>query len=266
MENNCIRDIDISILEIVKIKRLNKTININKSKDCYAISCRISGETSFEYETTQTTLKKNDVLFIPPSSKYMSSCDSEEIIAFHLKINGHVPKTIQISRANKKFDYSSLFLSAYNLWEKKEKNFYFLCMSELYKILGYTNILTPPVSDRIDRLKPALEYINSHVFYENFSLEKACQKSAMCRTHFNTLFKKKFNETPVKYINKLRVERAKTLLKGGMMKHHEIANLCGFRDEKYFYTVFNQYTGITPRKYANRDANFDASSLTDEKM
>lgn len=58
MENNCIRDIDISILEIVKIKRLNKTININKSKDCYAISCRISGETSFEYETTQTTLKK----------------------------------------------------------------------------------------------------------------------------------------------------------------------------------------------------------------
>lgn len=51
--------------------------------------------------------------------------------------------------------------------------------------------------------------------------------------------------SPVKYVNYVRIENAKLALK---TEHsiEEIASLTGFRDSKYFTTVFKRQTGLPP--------------------
>ena len=51
------------------------------------------------------------------------------------------------------------------------------------------------------------------------------------------------------YLTQYRVEQACRLLKETGLKNYEIAYETGFRDEKYFSTVFKKATGMTPSKY-----------------
>ena len=55
--------------------------------------------------------------------------------------------------------------------------------------------------------------------------------------------------TPVEYINKIKISRAKNLLRSGFYTCNEIALLCGFKDIKYFYTFFKKQTGMTTKQY-----------------
>lgn len=50
----------------------------------------------------------------------------------------------------------------------------------------------------------------------------------------NRLFKAETGMTPVAYINSLRIEKAKMLIRCGSYTNDETAELCGFTDTKYF--------------------------------
>lgn len=54
--------------------------------------------------------------------------------------------------------------------------------------------------------------------------------------------------SPIKYVNYVRIENAKLALK---TEHsiEEIASLTGFRDSKYFTTVFKRQTGLPPSAF-----------------
>ena len=88
-------------------------------------------------------------------------------------------------------------------------------------------------------------------FDTDLSLNEVCRKSFVSRVYFNRVFKKAYEMTPVTYINSTRIKRAAELIKTDGYTNSEIAELCGFNDIKYFYTVFKKYTGKTCREYKN---------------
>ena len=236
------------ILEIVKIKRNNQKITGN-GRNLIVLSCRIQGESLFSYNDNTQVVKRGTILYIPPLAKYSHQCRNEEIIVFHLNIEGLIPNEIRIINTDNPDLVCNMFLTAYNNWQTKSDNSLYYCMAELYKILGYSNILSV---EQPQIISPALEYINSHMYDNNLSLDEACKKSAISRIYFNKLFKQKFNTSPIKYINKFRINKAKILLKSNMYTNEEIAYQCGFNDVKYFYTVFKNVTGTTTRKYLHK--------------
>jgi len=74
--------------------------------------------------------------------------------------------------------------------------------------------------------------------------------------HFNVspnyisrLFREETGETLFNYINKVRVEKAKKLLKEIELKIYEVSDRVGFKSPVHFNIVFNKYTGITPKQY-----------------
>jgi len=68
--------------------------------------------------------------------------------------------------------------------------------------------------------------------------------------------------TPGKYLNQVRIENAKLLLRQGQHSIQFVSDACGFANANYFARVFRQSVGVNPREYARvrrNDALLDDS-------
>ena len=69
---------------------------------------------------------------------------------------------------------------------------------------------------------------------------------------FRRIFEKCIGQKPLDYLNKLRIDYAKELLQSGFYNIESVAAMCGFRDPKYFSTVFKRVRGISPSEYKKK--------------
>ena len=72
-------------------------------------------------------------------------------------------------------------------------------------------------------------------------------------TYFSMLFKTRVGQTYVKYLNQVRMERARESLINGI----SIKNVCarvGFSSQRYFCDRFKGYWGCTPSQLRNHEA------------
>jgi AraC family transcriptional regulator len=100
----------------------------------------------------------------------------------------------------------------------------------------------------LQRLLLATDYIFS--FYDqSLSLEELAQVSCLSKFHFLRLFKLVFNKTPHQFINEVRIDRAKTLLRATALEVNEIALQTGFENASSFSRMFFQKTRIYPTQY-----------------
>lgn len=82
-------------------------------------------------------------------------------------------------------------------------------------------------------------------------IETISKEIGISSDHLRHLFKMIRGKSLVRYVNDLRIERAKTLLMHSNLSLKQIATLCGFKDEFYFSSVFHKHTQIWPRNYRN---------------
>lgn len=88
-------------------------------------------------------------------------------------------------------------------------------------------------------------YIDLH-FCEKISLDELVERSSFTRSYFMALFKKRCGEAPYARITRLRLAKAKVLLRGTDYPVAKIAELCGFSSPNAFANVFRRDTGKTP--------------------
>ncbi|ACT00331.1 two component transcriptional regulator, AraC family [Paenibacillus sp. JDR-2] len=91
-------------------------------------------------------------------------------------------------------------------------------------------------------------YLEEH-YAEDIDLNKAASLVFMNSTYFSSLFKKMTGVSFIHYLQKIRVEESKKLLLNHQLKIYEVAEKVGFSDEKYFFRVFKNTTGLTPNEF-----------------
>jgi len=101
---------------------------------------------------------------------------------------------------------------------------------------------------RIDRMKPVLEYIESH-YSTAVTLEDLAQVAGMNPKYFCRVFRSLIHHSPVDYLNFYRIEQAANLLDSTDLPVTEVGNRCGFWESSYFTKVFKKYKGTTPAAY-----------------
>ncbi|MEW9667281.1 response regulator [Ammoniphilus sp. 3BR4] len=69
------------------------------------------------------------------------------------------------------------------------------------------------------------------------------------REYISRKFKQEFNVSISDYVLKIRMDKAKFLLKNSQLKIYDIAGMIGYQDDKYFRKVFKKVVGITPNEY-----------------
>ena len=88
-------------------------------------------------------------------------------------------------------------------------------------------------------------YINTH-FSEKISLDDLVQRSGFTKSHFMAQYKKHCGEAPYARITRLRLAKAKVLLRGTDYPVAKIAQLCGFPSSNAFANLFRKDTAMTP--------------------
>ena len=84
---------------------------------------------------------------------------------------------------------------------------------------------------------------------EPISLEDAARHVNMSKEYLARCFRQEMGITLVTYLNRYRVDRAKTLLEKGELNLTEIALETGFSSSAYFSRVFRQEVGMSPSDF-----------------
>ena len=84
-------------------------------------------------------------------------------------------------------------------------------------------------------------------YTESILVEDFAKKTNRSITKFKTDFKKVFNDSPKKWINKKRLGKAYFLLGNTDMSVTDICFLTGFQDLSYFISLFKKEYGVTPK-------------------
>ena len=100
-------------------------------------------------------------------------------------------------------------------------------------------------------IRKAQEFIEQNVT-EKITIEELALRFAIGRRHFERRFKKATNNTPVEYIQRVRVEMAKKRLENSSMNISEVVYEVGYSDLKTFRSVFKKITGLSPIDYRNK--------------
>lgn len=100
-------------------------------------------------------------------------------------------------------------------------------------------------------IKQAQEFIEKNIS-EKINVEDLAVMFAIGRRHFERRFKKATNNTPIEYIQRVKIEAAKKQFETTRNNVSEVMYNVGYNDLKSFRVVFKKITGLSPVEYRNK--------------
>ncbi len=110
-----------------------------------------------------------------------------------------------------------------------------------------------------DEILKAQRWMEAHLT-ENVSMENLAGLVGISPRHFIRRFKKSTNESPLNYLQRMRIEKAKTILETRTDTVDEITRAIGYENSSTFRKLFKECTGLSPREYRNKFAHREIHS------
>lgn len=97
----------------------------------------------------------------------------------------------------------------------------------------------------------AQEWIESN-FANAMKMENLARQVGISPRHFIRRFKKATDETPLRYMQQIRIEKAKECLETTSKTVDEITQVIGYENSSSFRKLFKETTGLSPSEYRSR--------------
>lgn len=97
-------------------------------------------------------------------------------------------------------------------------------------------------------VKKAIEYIHAN-YQEQLTLNDVASHVYVSPSYVSRMFSRELSKNFVDYLNEVRIDKAKELLRDVRYKTYEIADKVGIQDARYFSRLFKKYTGQTPTEF-----------------
>lgn len=97
-------------------------------------------------------------------------------------------------------------------------------------------------------VEPIEQYIHDHMA-EELTLREIANKFSYSANHMGYLFKDQTGESFNEYLVRIRMERARALLRDPKHKIYEVADRVGYKSLAYFSRLFREHYGISPGDY-----------------
>lgn len=101
--------------------------------------------------------------------------------------------------------------------------------------------------ESIDRV---VAYLEQHIS-QNLTLADICRDNLVGRSYLQKVFREKTGGGVMEYFGRLKIERAKQLIREGRSNFTEISVTLGYNSIHYFSRHFKKVTGMTPSEYAS---------------
>lgn len=222
--------------------------NSNKRKSRLGVILKGSG--TYIYLNKKLKVCEGDVVFIPENIYCYSEWHGEpEIEVVYLSCFIHyggfkyepqiidsdeVVKNSILQIAELLSSESSEALEAYSLY---------------YKVLQSVLPRMKQSSIAFDKtLQSAIEYITNN-WDKSFSVPELAKSCCVSESTLYHLFRKELGQTPVGFLNSIRINIAIEHLENSQLSIADISRLVCFNSENHFRRVFAEHTGTTPSKF-----------------
>ncbi len=138
-------------------------------------------------------------------------------------------------------------------YSEKKKSYDYFIKSYIYEVTAilYRNEILVDYNEWLQRVRPlteVLKYIDKH-YNEHISLSEISGILNFHSSYFCKFFKKIIGFSFVEYLNLVRLNKAKELMKSTSKNITEIAYDIGFSSVSYFIKTFRKYNYCSPNKY-----------------
>ena len=121
---------------------------------------------------------------------------------------------------------------------------------ELHRMLPKLSEIANSKYTQMPAISPAIEYINEN-YMNRIDIDKLAELCHMSLMNFNRRFKKLINDSPLKYINNIRLKKACELLYSTENTILSIALAAGFNSVSSFNRNFMELFQKSPSKWRN---------------
>lgn len=209
-------------------------------------TCRQVGEETLDYRSLEISTEVMQKLVLEITGKEYLPGFMQNVICDET-LSGYLKDTHQMIMDNSKE------------FEKEEK-LLFLLSGLLEKYEKPFALDLPECGQEIER---ACTFIDRH-YGEPISLDAICREACLSKSTLLRAFTRSRGITPYRYLETVRINKAKELLRQGAMPV-EAALQTGFSDQSHFTRFFTMFTGVAPGAYGDI---FDdtAKCLTQERI
>lgn len=99
-------------------------------------------------------------------------------------------------------------------------------------------------------LQPAVDYMNTCYFETDITNDVLAKLCGISTVYFRKSFEAVFDVSPIKYLNDLRMRKARALLESDYASIGQVAESVGYSSIYHFSKMFRQHTGVSPTDYA----------------
>jgi transcriptional regulator GlxA family with amidase domain len=99
-----------------------------------------------------------------------------------------------------------------------------------------------------DMISTAQEWLHKN-FQRSFPLESLASRVGMSLRNFVRRFKQATGDSPIIYLQKLRIAAARHMLESNHRSVQEVSEAVGYQDVAFFRSLFQRHTGSSPSAY-----------------
>lgn len=113
---------------------------------------------------------------------------------------------------------------------------------------------SPQLRYAATRSRQAVEIIHAEFAVPSLSLAAIAERLDAHPNYLSSCIHRDLGTTFSRYLESVRMEHARILLRDSSLAIHVIANRVGFRDARYFSVRFKNNTGMTPRAFRSAES------------
>ena len=245
---------------------------------CAEIFYVIGGKGQFRVRENAFTIEEGDMVIVNPHVEHTETSlsanpleyivmgiDGLELSMDDASDNSFCIVNFQDSMNDMQFYLNHMLMEI----ERKHPGFETVCQDLLdillIKLLRRTNfskILASSQEQLSANTVAVRRYIEGH-FREPLTLDSLAQQVHINKFHLAHTFSREFGISPINYIQKLRIQESRELLRTTNYSLSHIARTCGFSSPSYFSQRFRQAEGISPAEFRKNHKTQDAEEASE---
>ena len=237
------------LLDVLKIQEtdVKKT---DQSRHFSALSLRMRSNAQIRYNGQTLAMESGSVSYFPPDFDYTRTAGYDDMIVIHFEVYNYSSHTVETYRTENYGALLPLFEEIHQIWATGGQDRNYLATACLYRIFAVL-MKDCTLTERSEKRAVSEAKHLMQVEYGNaeLSVRQIAKRLDLSEEYLRRVFKESEKTSPKKYLQDLRIRRASSLLTSGYYSVRQVAEKCGFMDEKYFSTAFKKSTGIRPSAY-----------------
>ena len=244
------------ITDIFSANRLLRSpvgvISNRENREHWAIVLKVQGKTIYRVGEEEFCSDKDHLIVLPKGLTYSWKCVEPGeciIVDFDTDRTDH---RLYSFPAGENTPFIRSFARILKHITLKNPGWHDAAMGELYSVFSHLRRsdgrhYVPPSRQQL--LAPAMDYMTEYYADCTINNDLLAAHCGISTVYFRKTFESVYGMSPIRYLQRLRMEQAKSMLSSDYESITQVAESVGYNSIYHFSKMFRRYTGMSPSTY-----------------